>query len=65
MLTNKQKQLAQALLARRPAVVPGTRVIVNDAKRTIWYDAVTETMKHSGITGDDIAEFCDLAGVAD
>jgi hypothetical protein len=66
MLTATQTLVAADLLSKRPAVLPGTRVILNDNERTRYYDEVNKAMKHHGIK-DSVAcnEFCDLAGVPD
>lgn len=65
-LTTDQQLAAEKLLAKRPVVLPGTRVILNDEAKKSWYAEVTQTMSDVGITGMiAIHEFCDLAGVAD
>ncbi len=65
-LTDQQTQLAQELLTTRPAVIPGTRAIIDDGQRKAWFDDVVAAMKDNGITDDAaIATFCDLAGVPD
>jgi hypothetical protein len=61
---------ADALLALRPDVYPGTRVIISDKFRTAWYDMVSRAMFRLGFLDGPrdaavIAEFCDRAGVPD
>lgn len=65
-LTKEQIEAASRLLEERPLVLPGTRVILNDRKRVIWYNKVTRTMKELKIIeAVAVKEFCDLAGVPD
>jgi hypothetical protein len=64
-LTAEQIAAAQGLLENRPPVLPGTRVILDDAARKQWYDNVTATMERLGLDQDDVNQFCDLAGVPD
>jgi hypothetical protein len=66
MLTATQTLVAADLLSKRPAVLPGTRVILNDNERTRYYDEVTKAMQHHGVkTPQAVNTFCDLAGVPD
>jgi hypothetical protein len=67
-LTAEQCDAARRLLARRPPVLPGTRVIVEEAARRAWYARVTDTMRQVKVdlaAPADVAAFCDLAGVPD
>lgn len=65
MLTETQVKAAQEMRTLRPAVIPGTNVIPDDAQRRAWYKQVTATMERVGISGlsRDIEEFCNIAGV--
>lgn len=66
-LTKAQREAALALLAKRPAVLPGTRAILDrDAQRS-WHDEVYQEMQRNGVVGSqDLTHvFCDVAGVAD
>jgi hypothetical protein len=66
MLSERQKNTAARLLANRPAVLPNTRVIISDIQRKFWYDLVCAEMNRVEVVHpNDVAEFCDLAGVAD
>lgn len=65
-LTQKQREAAAAMFRRRPTVIPGTRAILSDTERKLWFLQVTDTMlEHHVTTPYAIAEFCDLAGVPD
>ncbi len=65
MLTDAQRAAAESLLANRPAVIPGTRVIVNVMEKDRWYTSVTDTIREIRLPMDRVNEFCDVAGVAD
>jgi hypothetical protein len=65
MLIQVQKDAAAELLCNRPAVFPGTRVIVDDVERKAWYGQVRAAMQAHSVHPRDTDEFCDLAGVPD
>jgi len=65
LLTKTQRDAAKALLAARPAVIPGTRVCIDRAKCTEWFSAVSLKIKDMGVAGHGVGEFCDIAGVPD
>lgn len=60
-----QLAAAEGCLNRRPAVLAGTRIVVDDEKRKVWFDDVAETMKRLALTQDLVGYFCDVAGVPD
>lgn len=62
-LSDKQRKAAEALLAIRPPVIPGTRAIVDEALEKEWYDKVTAKVLRLGISHKQVAAFCDVAGV--
>jgi hypothetical protein len=63
-LNGRQRVAAASLLKRRPAPVPGTRVIVDDEAYQLWYDLVCSEMQRLGVVDPSlIKEFCDRAGV--
>lgn len=66
-LTTEQTEAARKLLAARPAVLPGTRAIINDRARVAWYKQVTAEGMRLDVfkSPETIAAFCDAAGVAD
>lgn len=64
-LTKIQRKVAASLFIVRPAVIPGSRVIVDDGERKRWYDKVVNAMKANKVKDKDITEFCDIAGVPD
>lgn len=64
-LTATQRKAAEELLATRPEVIPGTRVIVNNAQRKHWYAQVTDMMERLHVADGDTGRFCDIAGVPD
>jgi hypothetical protein len=64
-LTKKQRKAALALLAKRPAVLPGTRAILIAADQSHWHDLVTKAAIELRLNPAQIVAFCDLAGVAD
>jgi hypothetical protein len=64
-LSHKQRKAAEALLAIRPAVLPGTRAIIDEAKEKEWYDKVTTKVLRLGLSPEQVAAFCDIAGVPD
>lgn len=63
-LSKATQKTAQALLEIRPTVLPGTRVILDDAERKRWNAAVTAAMRAENVADKDVATFCDQAGVA-
>lgn len=65
MLTPQQIQAAAELLGSRPAVLPGTRAILNDGERAAWHNKVCDEMTRVKVPDLAVSEFCDLAGVAD
>ena len=64
-LTKQQIAAATALLSKRPAVIPGTRAIIDRTAQVAWFNEVTETMHKLGVDHARVNAFCDLAGVAD
>ena len=66
LLTKQQAATASRLFQSRPAVIPGTRAIFNEAAQRSWHAQVTAAMTESGIKSpDQVNAFCDVAGVAD
>jgi hypothetical protein len=66
MLTPTQTLAAADLLKQRPAVIPGTRAIINDEARWQFYTRVSDVMEALNVEGQEaVNEFCDLAGIAD
>lgn len=66
MLTTEQRLAAEALLEKRPNVVPGSRAILDGQKATQWHDKVVDKMKELKVEGAEaVQQFCDAAGVAD
>ena len=64
-LTKKQLKAAQTLLAKRPAVLPGTRAIIHAADQAHWHDLVTKAAIELKLNPQQVVAFCDAAGVAD
>lgn len=65
-LTKRQAAAASRLFQSRPAVIPGTRAILDETAQRAWHADVTAAIKEHGITSpDNVNAFCDLAGVAD
>ena len=65
-LTKQQAKAASALFQARPAVIPGTRAIIDAEKQRVWFAQVNNALAEHGITSPrDINAFCDLAGVPD
>jgi hypothetical protein len=63
-LNKTQITTASKLRQDRPAVLPGTNVILDTAAREEWYSRVTAQMNATGATlPRQVHEFCDLAGV--
>jgi hypothetical protein len=63
-LSPTQALIAQELRKGRPAVLPGTNVIVNDVSRVAWYNEVTRLMSYAKVYEPAaVNAFCDLAGV--
>ena len=56
---------AEGLLNRRPAVVAGTRVIIDEAAKKVWFDEVAAKMAELNLPAQHVGPFCDLAGVPD
>jgi hypothetical protein len=65
LLTKKQRDTAKAMLAARPAVLPDTRVCIDRAANTKWFEAVSAKMTELKLVGHQVGEFCDIAGVPD
>lgn len=66
VLTKQQAIAASHLFQSRPAVIPGTRAIIDESAQRAWFAEVTDAMKARGITSPaQVNAFCDLAGVAD
>ena len=65
MLNDTQRAAAAALLAKRPAVVPGTRAIIDAAEKDRWYTEVTDKIRELRLPMTEVNEFCNEAGVAD
>ena len=65
MLNDAQREAARALLAARPTVLPGTKVIQDDSARSTWYRKVNLVMAEHKVAAKDVPEFCDIAGVPD
>lgn len=63
MLNPRQARAAATLRNMRPAVIPGTNVIVSTAARETWYSKVCAAMARTGVTAKHTALFCDIAGV--
>lgn len=64
-LDSVQRNRANDLRLVRPAVIPGTNAIVDNQLRGAWYALVNDVMRAHSIDGAaQVAEFCDLAGVA-
>ena len=64
LLSTRQRVAAASLLKRRPALVPGTRVVHHDRACELWYELVCSEMRRLGVVDPDQAkEFCDRAGV--
>jgi predicted protein tyrosine phosphatase len=64
-LTAEERDAAKALKAKRPEVIPNTRVIVSRHAALIWFDEVSAEMKRLKVTSDPVKvqAFCDLCGV--
>ncbi len=65
MLTKSQGSIAKSLFIARPAVLLGTRVILDQAACKTWFDKVYDAMQRLKIKNTDVNEFCDVAGVPD
>lgn len=65
LLTKAQRDAAKAMLAARPAVIPGTRVCIDRNANTKWFKAVGNKMTELKLIGHQVGEFCDIAGVPD
>lgn len=64
-LNATQRAAAEGLLNRRPAVVAGTRVIIDEAAKKVWFDEVAATMQRLDMPAKLVEPFCDVAGVPD
>jgi len=67
-MKTEHQRVALALLKARPPVLPGTRVVLNDAQRKVWYDCVTQValalgFPHTKAGRRDAKAFFDAAGV--
>ena len=66
VLTKQQIAAAHTLFTQRPAVIPGTRAIIDEAAQRGWFADVTASMVAHGIKSTaEVNAFCDVAGVAD
>lgn len=64
-LSMEQRTRALELLAIRPPVVPGTRAIISQAEAKRWFDLVSFATRELKLQDNQVAAFCDLAGVPD
>lgn len=64
-LSKKARIAAEALLAKRPPVIPGTRFAPNQKAREKWYADVCAAMKEVNLPVSKTNAFCDVAGVPD
>lgn len=64
-LTRKQIKAAKMLLERRPAVFPGSRIVINEWERSKWYRLVGEVALAAKVKPAQSTAFFDLAGVPD
>ena len=65
-LSAEERKAAEQLKAVRPAVVQGTRAIINRADAEDWFKKVTQKMRDLGFKDQiKVNAFCDLAGVPD
>lgn len=69
-LSNEARALAHAIRNVRPAVIPGTNVILSDIERTAFYNmvngaAATLWPAHKAPDGRAASEFFDLCGIPD
>jgi len=65
MLTAPERKSAAALLAKRPDVIPGTRVIPNRTLAVAWFKEVSAQIDALDIPRSRVGAFCDVAGVPD
>lgn len=65
LLTKTQRDAAKAMLAARPEVLPGTRVCIDRAANSKWFDAISAKMEELKLVGHQVSGFCDIAGVPD
>jgi hypothetical protein len=66
MLNPTQTLAAAELLSIRPAVIPGTRAIIDRQACEQWFDNVVAVMRRLDVTKPAaVNAFCDLAGVPD
>lgn len=63
-LTKKQKKAAATLLEKRPLCLPGTRAIIRQSEAESWHDLVTKAAIELRLNPQQVAAFCDAAGVA-
>jgi hypothetical protein len=64
-LTTGQVVAAEALLAARPPVYDGTRVVADREACKRWYDDVTAAIAAHRVPRELVNRFCDIAGVPD
>jgi hypothetical protein len=65
MLSEEQKEIAKALLASRPAVIPGTNAIPDPVARGDYYQRVMAAAKRAKVARADMMKFFDLCGIPD
>lgn len=65
LLTEEHMTKARELARVRPAVLPGTRAILDPKQQEAWHKQVTEAIEGFGLTVGQMHEFCNIAGVAD
>lgn len=63
-LTKRQKKAAATLRTKRPMCLPGTNAIIRASEAEAWHDLVTKAAIELKLNPQQIAAFCDLAGVA-
>lgn len=63
-LTLLQKKTAATLRAMRPMCVPGTNAIILASEAEAWHGLVTKAAIELNLNPQQVATFCDAAGVA-
>ena len=64
LLNARQRVAAASLLKRRPELLPGAGVSLDDQAYNLWYELVCSEMHRLGIIEPgQVREFCDRAGV--
>jgi hypothetical protein len=63
-ISAKQRKAAIALLAMRPAVLPGTCAIIDEHQAKDWHDRVASKCLQLDLKPEQVETFCDVAGVA-